>query len=41
VVNEGDEIKIGPWTYKVCKIKQQTDNAVLVNAVPINKEVGE
>jgi len=40
-MKKGDEIKIGPWTYKVCKIKQQADNAVLVNAMPINKEVGE
>jgi hypothetical protein len=40
-VKKGDEIKIGPWTYKVCKIEQQTGDAVLVNAMLINKEVGE
>ena len=39
-MKEGGEIKIGPWTYRVCKIKQQTDNEVLFYATPINKEGG-
>lgn len=35
---KGDTIQIGPWTYKVCRVEQQTAEEVLLYAVPIEKE---
>ena len=38
----GDVIRLGPWTYRVCKAQPQNDgDGVLVELKPIRNEKGE
>jgi len=41
MISKGDVFQLGPWTYKVCKIEQQTEEATLFYAIPLEKETLE
>jgi nucleoside 2-deoxyribosyltransferase len=41
MVEKGDVIRIGPWTYRVCRAQAQDSDGVLIKLKPIRNEKEE
>lgn len=37
-MEKGDMIRLGPWTYRVCRAQPQDGDGVLVKLKPIKRE---
>jgi hypothetical protein len=40
MVEKGDIIRLGPWTYKVCQTTEQEDHGILVEMMQVTEGEG-